>query len=364
MFEIACPNCKASFEYTNEEYIHLCPFCSAGFIIDMEHGSKEIISDHFIVPSEMQIEEVKNNFMGWLRSHYHKSVKLNDEFEILGCYGVMLPYWVISLDAQTVWSGHSAKMKSYPGQTPELSEKFVQEQGQFSRRYRWAVLARRSPKEHWGIERLHNPKEHIMVDWDGFPLDESLGIAGQGKKEIYLAKEKFRFEIAGSLPVTGVQIKEEQAIMRARDQITEYHRRISKTKSGTLYEHRTEVEIAGIQLVHIPFWFIRYSFSPKSLLRFFITSRERHVVFQGYTKVVLDAELPVSNSEKLYMNLVLSGVGSFISLLLGFLTYHLFFLLFLFFLCVGTFSIWRIYNTQETDIDVKKGSQNEEPASL
>ena len=342
MYEVSCASCQANFEYNTEDYIHLCPFCSAGFIIDADEGSKDLIGDHYIIPSNLHSDQIQTIFYDWIGERYHRPDKIKNEFSILGYYGVMLPYWVISLEAHTYWSGHSSKSKHYPGQSHELAAKFVKEDGRFSRRYRWAILARKSPKEHWGLERLHKPKEQIMVDWDGFPLDETMGVQDSGDPPIYEAKMGFKFEHTGNLTLAGIQVREGQAILRAKDQITEYHRRISKSKIGSLYEHRTEIEVVGIHIVHIPFWLLRYSFAPKSVFRFFTTARERRILVQGYTKAVLDAELPLSGSDKVLTNLIVCGSLGFISLVLSVFLNTLFFFLFVLLSIISAVSAWKI----------------------
>jgi hypothetical protein len=273
----------------------------------------------------------------------------------------MLPYWVVSLEAHTYWSGHSTKAKHYLGQSHEYSSQFVKEEGRFSRRYRWAILARKSPKEHWGLERLHHPKEQIMVDWDGFPLDETMGAPDPGQPMIYDAKMPFKFEHTGNLTLAGIQIKESQAILRAKDQITEYHRRVCKTKIGSLYEHRTEIEIVGIHIAHIPFWQLRYSYNPKSVFRFLTTARERRIIVQGYTKSVLDAELPLSNIDKVLTNLIVCGSLGLVSLLISVFFNPLFFFLFLVFSLVSVFSAWKIMKREKIDTDLMKSKDLPEP---
>jgi len=362
MFEISCASCQASFEYNTEDYIHLCPFCSTGFVVDSEEGSKEIVGDHYIVPPRIQKEQMEDIFMDWISSRYHRPDKTKNEFRILGSYGIMLPYWVVSVEAHTFWSGHSAKANSYSNQSHELAAGFVREEGKFSRRYRWGILGRRSPKEHWGLERLHHPREGVMVDWDGFPFDEAMGKEDDGEKKIYDSKMPFKFEHAGSLPISGIQIKENQAIMRVRDQVTEFHRRIAKSKIGTLYEHRTEIEIIGIHVVHVPFWFVRYAFTPQSVFKYFTTLRERKILIQGYTKAILEAELPLSKSDKVMTNMIVCCTLAFVSLAMAVFLHPLLFLLFVMFMTVAVFSAWKMLKKEQPDPDLIPGKDNKEPA--
>lgn len=363
MFEVTCPSCAAAMEFNDEDYIHLCPYCSAGFVLDLEEGAKDLIGDNYVVPNQIEKDHVADIFYDWVKERYHRPEKIKSEFKVLGTYGISIPYWIVSLEAHTYWSGHSQKAKTYSGQSARHETKFVKEDGRFSRRYRWAILARKSPKEHWGLERLHQPKESVLVDWDGFPLDESMGRVKAGSPTIYDAKQPFNFDHANGLPVAGIQIKEQKAIARAKDQINEYHRRVCKTKVGTLYEHRTEIEIVGIQLMHIPFWFVRYAFVPNSAFRFFTTARERRLVIGGYTSQVLEAELPLNSSDKVMTNLIVCGSASLVVLTLALIYNPLFFLVFILLVVVCMLSAWKIFAREAPDLEQTRGKDQPEPAS-
>jgi hypothetical protein len=361
MYQVTCASCAANFEYNLEDYIHLCPFCNSGFIIDYEEGAKELIGDHFIIPNRMDKDSIEKMFKKWMMEKYHRPERVEQEFKVLGSYGVCLPFWIVSLEAHTFWSGHSQKANAYPGQSPEYGSKFLKEEGKFSRRYRWSILARKSPKEHWGMERMHHPRESVMVDWDGFPLDESMGQAPEGVPPIYEGKESFRFDQSNGVNVAGIQIKESSAIARAKDQVQEYHRRICKTKVGTLYEHRTEIEIVGIHVVHVPFWVLRYAFVPKSVFRFLTTARERRMVISGYTEKILEAELPLNASDKVMTNLIVSGSLALISLALSIFVNPLLFFVFVVLSLVCILSAWKIFGREKPDADLGHGSENPEP---
>lgn len=341
MYEVSCAACAASFEYNVDDYIHLCPYCSSGFVLDLDEGAKDLISDHFIIPNRLDRASVEKIFYSWIADRYHRSDRVEKEFKIIGAYGMCIPFWVVSLEAHTFWSGHSRKTHK-AGPAPDYNQMFVKEEGRFSRRYRWAILARKSPKEHWGIERLHNPQENVIVDWDGFPLDESMGKPVDNVAPIYESKRSFKFEHANGLTIAGIQVKESSAIARAKDQVQEYHRRICKTKVDTLFEHRTEIEVVGIQIAHVPFWVLRYAFVPQSIFKFLTTARERRLVIQGYTENVLEAEMPLNSSDKVMTNLVVCGVAGFISLILSVFLSPLFFVLTAAFAIISILSAWRL----------------------
>jgi hypothetical protein len=94
MYEVTCPSCAAAFEYNDEDYIHLCPYCSAGFVLDVEEGAKDLIGDNFVVPNQIEKEQVSDIFYEWIKTRYHRPDKIKSEFKILGTYGISIPYWM------------------------------------------------------------------------------------------------------------------------------------------------------------------------------------------------------------------------------------------------------------------------------
>lgn len=364
MFQVSCAACNASFEYNIDDYIHLCPYCSTGFVIDLDEGVKDVIGDHFIVPNRVDREQVEGIFFDWLKARYHRPDRIKKEFSVLGSYGISLPFWIVSAEAHTFWSGHSQKANKYSGHPNDYSSRFLKEDGRFSRRYRWSILARKSPKEHWGLERLHRPKESVLVDWDGFPFDESLGAAVKegSVSSVYEARQAFKFDHANGLSIAGVQVKESSAIARAKDQIQEYHRRIAKTKVGTLYEHRTEIEVVGIHLVHLPFWVVRYSYSPQSVFRYFSPARECRVLVHGFSDSVLNGEAPLTNSDKVLTNMIVCGFIAVLSLALAVFFHPSFLLVMIIFASVCALSARKLVGREKPDTDLGRGAELSEPA--
>jgi hypothetical protein len=147
--------------------------------------------------------------------------------------------------------------------------------------------------------------------------------------------------------VLGTQVKESASIARAKDQVQEYHRRLAKLKVGTLYDHRTEIEVIGIQLVHVPFWVVRYAYSPRSPFRYLTAARERRVLIQGFTEAVLESELPMNATDKVMTNLIVTGALSFVSLALSVFLHPLFFVLFVVFALISVLSAIRIFRRED-----------------
>lgn len=329
MYELACPACNSPSQYDFSDYLLMCPFCSATFRLDNESGQKEIFGDHYIVSNTSSPGQVKSLVLEWLKRLNHKPNSTDREYFVTNISGLSLPFWIVSAEAHTVWKGlvqrqHRTRLDAHPGSD------YLVEKGQFRRNYRWAISARNNICESWGMTRLHEPKEAIKVDWDGFPLDSTFS-RGQLQdpktdKSAYDSREFFEFKFANTLAIVGVQVNEEEALRRARAHVEQYHLELSRLNVDFLTDFRTEIEVAGIQLIHLPFWHATYVYRPRTTLRHFYRPKEKHVILEGYNNGVLAGELPIRHKDKLWVNAIVCGVATLALLLLG-ITWHPAFLL-------------------------------------
>ncbi len=340
MYEVSCPTCLEILEYDTRDAVHLCSYCSCSFQLDITEGTKSILSDHYILPVQILEKEAEDSFWSWASTRYHK--KPQKDIKIEKKIGVVLPFWVISLEAHTQWSGYI-----FPKKEP------IPLEGQWSRRYRWAILAREhSYPNTWGIEQLHNPLDlEVKVEWDGFPLDESLGLDPKTQKSMYAFKNPFKFKYASGLTVESIRDNEDKAIMKAKDHIQAYHRSLAQKKVQKLINYRTEIEIVGTQIFHIPMWQILYRYEPKGLLA--MSPKIKHVLIQGFTGEVLQAEIPVTFKDKMSIHTVVVALITTVSLLLSVFFHPLFFISFMVFLSLTLLvtykSFFRVQHMNQQD---------------
>ena len=337
MYELSCPNCSASAQYDFNDYLLMCPQCSCTFQRDLETGQKEIYNDHYIVPHSATPVQVKEDVLEWLARMHHKKANISQEYKFKALRGLCIPYWIVSIEAHTAWKG-LVKRENRQRLDHHLGTDWLNESGQFRRNYRWAISARKNICEAWGLTRLHKPKERITVKWDGFPLDSTF-TRGQVRpadsdRNIFDAREKFEIKFGNGLPITGIQVSEDEALRRARMHVELYHLELSRLNTDHLTDLRTETELIGIQLVHLPFWFATYFYQPRSPLKHFIAPKEKHVLLSGYNNGVLDGELPIKRNDKIYVNTILCAFVAIIFLLLGVLWHGGFLIVALFFLCI------------------------------
>ena len=67
MYELACPACNSASQYDIQDYLLMCPFCSATFSMDMETGQKDIFGDHYIVANTSNAAQLKSLITEWLK---------------------------------------------------------------------------------------------------------------------------------------------------------------------------------------------------------------------------------------------------------------------------------------------------------
>lgn len=338
MYELSCPNCSAAAQYDFNDYLLMCPFCSTSFRRDEETGQKEIYSDHYIIPHAATPAQVKSDVVEWLSRMHHRQGAVNQEYKVKTLRGLCIPYWIVSMEVHTAWKGlvkreTRQRLDTHPGAD------WLTESGQFKRNYRWAVSARNNICESWGLTRLHKPKEQITVEWDGFPLDSTFS-RGQirpadASRGVYDARERFDTKYSNGLPIIGVQIAEEEALRRARYHVEQYHLQLARLNVDFLIDFRTEIEVAGVQLVHLPFWFATYFYQPRSALRHVMRPREKHVLIAGYNNGILDGELALKRNDKIWVNAIICGLATVLFFLLGIVWHPAFLLVALFCACVA-----------------------------
>ncbi len=352
MHELSCPSCNASTQYELKNYLLMCPFCSATFAIDMQTGRKDIHVDHFIIPNAIDSTQVRDIVLRWLKRMHMDPKKVDKEYIITDIKGYSIPYWIVSLEAHTVWKGLVKRQKTPLAEFSPST--YILESGQFRRSYRWAISARRNICEHWDLVQLHEPKEPVRVTWDGFPLDStfsrgridaSTGVKTskenlEGELPAYSVREYFEFKYSNGLPILDIEVPDEEALRRAKQHVERYHSDIARFNVDIPIDVRSELEIASVQLVHLPFWHIRYTYRPTGALRIFQKFDKKNVVMEGYSGGILKSELAIIQEDKIRINAMICLIAAAIAGFLGLVWHPAFALVMLFFLCVSGVSFY------------------------
>jgi hypothetical protein len=313
---------------------------------------------------------VKDLVVEWLKRIHHSAHSVNKEYSVTGIFGASIPFWVVSMEAHTYWKG-LVKRQVNPKMELSGGSSYLAETGNFRRSYRWCVSARKNICEHWGMTNLHEPQEPVSVSWDGFPLDSTFSRGRldekSGTRELsngdtvdvpaYDVREYFEFKYANGLPIHAIQVDEEEALRRAKSHIQEYHLKLARLHCDILIDHRTELEIAGIQLFHLPFWYSRYVYRPRNILRHFQSPREKNVIIDGYSNGILKGELAIARQDKLWINSIITGIVSFILFFFGLIWHPSFLLISIVFLAISLTSGYLSFARKNKD-DTFEGSSN------
>ena len=352
MHELICPGCNTASQFNFADYLLLCPFCSATFKLDTLSGQKEIFPDHYIVPNTMDAATVKSLALEWLKRLHHKPSLVEKEFFVTDIQGLSMPLWVVSLEGHTTWKGLVQKNRKSNMEWLSGKGDYLIESGQFRRSYRWAVLARNNICETWGFARLHEPHESIKVEWDGFPLDSTLSrgkLFEENPKSAYDQRKYFEFKYANGLPILGVQVADEEALRRSKAHVQLFHYKMSGLNVDYLLDHRTELEIAGIQLIHVPFWRVNYIYRPKTMLRHFFKSKDKQILISGYDRGVLVGELAILYKDKITVNAIICTIGTILFFILGGIWHPAFYLVGLFSAFIAAASIYSGVNKKSRE---------------
>ena len=338
MYELSCPNCATSSHFDTSDFLMMCPFCSATFEISAETNRKEVFNDHFIVPNHFDATQIKGSVYEWLKRIYHKPQNVEKDFLVTNVQGFSVPHWIVSVEVHTLWNGIAERKRKQREGHP--GGEFVPEKGTFRKSYRWAISARKNICEHWGMARLHEPQETLKIKWDGYPLDSTfsrgrLSAATEAEKSAFDKREFFEFKYANGIEILGVQVSEEEALRRARNHLEFFHRELASAQCDYLVDYRSELDIAGIQLLHLPFWHVTYVYKPTTALRHFIKPKEFHALFEGVASGVLKSEIPFKNRDKIWVNASVAGSVAILFFLVGAMWHPSFFLISLFFILVS-----------------------------
>jgi len=161
-----------------------------------------------------------------------------------------------------------------------------------------------------------------------------------GEKTVYESREYFEFKYANGLPILGVQVDEAEAVRRAKTHVEWYHYNLAQMHADFLLDCRHEIDIAGVQLIHLPFWHASYVYRPANALRHFYKPVEKHVVVEGVRGGVLKGELGLIHRDKVQVNAIITGSAALFFFLLGAVWNNAFFMVALFFGVVSGLSAY------------------------
>jgi hypothetical protein len=238
--EIRCSHCGAPVEFKPGEIIATCKYC--GFTTVIETG-QAFTFEHSLLLNKYDETQIEAPTKEWMRSGFLKPSDLVRKSKILEKTLVYLPFWVVSVEARSI----------YKGVFERIAPPIVKE-GTIEKEYNWLVLAR---------EATEFPTREYVV-----PLE---------------AKIPYDFRrIEGYAKVLNSEIDRDEAMELAKQQIEANHRFILQQDVDKIVEMKIDFNVKQAVYLHAPIWFIKYSYRGESY----------QLLIDGATGTAIKGEIP------------------------------------------------------------------------
>ncbi|MEM2912271.1 MAG: zinc ribbon domain-containing protein [Candidatus Bathyarchaeia archaeon] len=240
--EIRCPNCGAPIPFNPGEIIATCRYC--GYTGVIETG-KAFLFEHSLILNKYDTNQTEDIVRNWMRSGFLKPSDLAKASKILEKELFYLPFWVIPIEASSIYKGVFERL------TPP-----VVKEGKIEKKYNWLVLARRA---------TDFPTREYDIPLEGkIPYD-------------------FR-RIESFAKVLNSEIDGTEALEIAKQQIEAHHKFLVQQEIDKIIQIKTEYKTGDTVYLHAPIWFIIYEYK-----------RERYRIFlDGATGTVIKGDIPLT----------------------------------------------------------------------
>jgi len=238
--EIRCSNCGAPLPFEPGEIVATCKYC--GYTTVIETG-KAFTLEHSMLLNKYDTVQIEEPIKSWMQSGFLKPPDLAKKSKITDKTLIYLPFWVVSVEAKTVYKGIFERI------TPQVTK-----DGKIEKKYDWLVLARKASE---------------------FPTRE-YDVPLQGKIPYDFRK------IEAFAKILNSEIERDEAIERARQQIEEHHRYLAQQDVDRIIEIKNEFEIKQAVYLHAPIWFVKYEYKGKTC----------QLLIDGATGTVIKGDIP------------------------------------------------------------------------
>jgi hypothetical protein len=239
---IRCSHCGAPVEFNPGEIIATCKYC--GFTTVIETG-QAFTFEHSLILNSFNPASVETPAKEWMTGGFLKPSDLARKAKFTGKNLVYLPFWLVSVEAKSI----------YKGIFERISPAIVKE-GTLSKEYDWLVLAR---------EAAEFPTREYEVPLQGkIPFD-------------------FR-SIEAFAKLLNSELGREEAIELTRTQIDGHHRFLLQQDVDKIIEIKTEVTLDQMIYLHAPIWFLKYQYK----------GDEYQLILDGATGAAVKGDIPTA----------------------------------------------------------------------
>lgn len=238
--EISCSHCGAPLSFEPGEIIATCKYC--GHTVVIETG-KSFTFEHSMLQNKYDLTQIGQPVKDWMSTGFLKPQDLARNSEIREKALIYLPFWVVSLEVESV----------YKGIFERISPPVVKE-GKIEKEYDWLVLAR---------EATEFPTREYDIPLSG-------KIAYDFRKIEDFAK------------VLNSEIDKQDALKLAKQQIDNHHRYLAKQDIDRIIEMKNEMKVDQSVYLHAPVWFVKYHYKGKNY----------RLLVDGATGTIIKGDIP------------------------------------------------------------------------
>ncbi len=241
--EISCPHCGAPISFEPGEILATCKYC--GYTVVIETG-KAFVFEHSMLLNRYDSTQIEEPIKEWMRTGFVKPSDLAKKSKILEKNLVYLPFWIVTVEAETAYKGIFERI------TPP-----VVKEGRLTKEYSWLVLGRKATEF---------PTREYEVPLEGkIPYD-------------------FR-KIEGFAKTFNSEIDKNEAEKRAKQEIDELHHYLTQQDVDKIVEIKNEMNIRQTVYLHAPIWFIKYEYKGKVY----------QLLIDGASGAVIKGDIPFTN---------------------------------------------------------------------
>lgn len=143
MKSMQCKNCGAGIEFSPQDELLSCSFCGSKFIVELplSEAEQQQRDEGGIVLFKTDQAAAKAAFAKWLKKGLFKPGNLVSTSREQDFEGVYIPFWKITADAESNWSGRDKiTIKAASGDTPAEYE-YRERSGQHHQHYKDFITA-------------------------------------------------------------------------------------------------------------------------------------------------------------------------------------------------------------------------------
>jgi hypothetical protein len=275
METLSCTGCGAPVGYTPGEPMVTCGHCGSvnrppvpAIPVDQGQAPPDPAAmpvSRLMLANKFDQKGIEDAARYWMSKGVFKASDLDETARFFDLKCIAMPFWVISCDAVTHWSGMNKHTHSYKvGKRTHTVTHWVPASGDFSLKHNWAVVGCHGVNL-FGLDAFNPGTKAVDTDWGGLNwMFGSLGDKDSKEVDLLVGCEQFNpARLPKEMNVVEPRVEESQGEREARENVINLHRKMANGKCTRLEKCNTNVQVTAKSMVHVPLWELSYLYKEK-----------------------------------------------------------------------------------------------------